>query len=83
MCDNKEVISGYVSKIRYYNEQNHFIIFRLEMDDGDDITCTGYTINVNAGDNLKLTGKYVEHIKYGIQFSFETVEKNRQKLQQR
>lgn len=70
MADNtSEEIFGIVSKIIFYNNDNNYIVFKLETED-DDVICVGHSKKVNVGDRLKLSGYYVDNIKYGIQFNF-------------
>ena len=38
------------------------------------VVCVGKLINANIGENLSLTGEYVNNSKYGYQFAFESYE---------
>jgi len=67
-------IQGVLEDIIYQNEVNSYLIGVLDSGK-EDITIVGYLPFVASGDTLKLTGKYVEHKEYGIQFKVDTFEK--------
>ena len=67
-------IQGVLEDIIYQNEVNSYLIAVLASGK-EDITIVGYLPFVVSGDTLKLTGKYVEHKEYGIQFKVDTFEK--------
>ncbi|MBO4905043.1 MAG: ATP-dependent RecD-like DNA helicase [Lachnospiraceae bacterium] len=68
-----ENISGYIEHIIFSNEDNGYTVFTLTTDT-DEITCVGALHAVSAGENVKLSGQYVQHPLYGRQFSFEKYE---------
>lgn len=65
---------GELQTIIYKNEMNSYTIAEFETQN-ELTTVVGYLPFVNTGDNLKLTGNFVEHKEYGIQFKIETFEK--------
>ena len=65
---------GELQTIIYKNEMNSYTIAEFETQN-ELTTIVGYLPFVNIGDNLKLTGNFVEHKEYGIQFKIETFEK--------
>ncbi|MDR0978953.1 MAG: ATP-dependent RecD-like DNA helicase, partial [Lachnospiraceae bacterium] len=65
---------GQVEEIIYQNELNSYTIAVLETDE-EDITIVGYLPFVLVGDFLSVTGDYVEHPTYGMQFKVQTFEK--------
>ena len=67
-------ITGEVISIIYKNEINSYTIAELETEE-ELITVVGYLPFIDAGDTLKLIGKYVEHKDYGRQFKIDTFEK--------
>ena len=67
-------IQGVITEIIYQNEVNSYTIAEIEMEE-EETTIVGYLPFINIGDTLKLTGKYVEHRDYGMQFKIETFEK--------
>lgn len=66
-------IKGYVEHIVYRNEENGYTVFNLNNDDGE-VTCVGKFHYVEEGGLLKLTGEYITHKLYGLQFKVETSE---------
>ena len=66
-------IKGYVEHIVYRNEENGYTVFNLNNDDGE-VTCVGKLHYVEEGGLLKLTGEYITHKLYGLQFKVETSE---------
>ena len=66
-------IKGYVEHIVYRNEENGYTVFNLNNDDGE-VTCVGKFHYVEEGGLLKLTGEYMTHKLYGLQFKVETSE---------
>lgn len=67
-------ITGEIISIIYRNEINSYTIAELETEE-ELITVVGYLPFIDAGDTLKLIGKYVEHKDYGRQFKIDTFEK--------
>ena len=52
---------GIVSKIIYKNNNNAYIVFAVETDDGDDETMTGYVSGIEEGMYIKVSGEYKEN----------------------
>lgn len=65
---------GEIQDIIYRNEINGYTIASFETDE-ELTTVVGYLPFVNAGDTLKLIGKFVEHKEYGRQFKIDTFDK--------
>lgn len=71
-----ETIKGYVDHIIYQNKDNGYAVLSMSVDDEEEI-CVGIFRGVDNGENLEITGEYVEHPSYGFQFkasSFKVVE---------
>ncbi len=71
-----ETIKGYVDHIIYQNKDNGYAVLSMNVDDEEEI-CVGIFRGVDSGENLEITGEYVEHPSYGFQFkasSFRVVE---------
>lgn len=70
--EEAEVLRGFVDHVIYRNEDNGYSVFVFQPDDdegaGSDITCVGNFASLAAGENLELTGLYVENPTYGTQF---------------
>ena len=68
-------IYGYIERITYYNEENGFMVAKLqEQGKRDLITIVGNLAAVHLGESLKLTGKWVQNKKFGEQFHVEVFE---------
>jgi exodeoxyribonuclease V alpha subunit len=65
----EEVIEGTVQRITFHNAENAYTVARLQSDSSEDlITVVGNLPGLTEGEHLSLTGKWVEHPKYGRQF---------------
>ncbi|MEM8859115.1 MAG: hypothetical protein AAGD96_12385, partial [Chloroflexota bacterium] len=83
MANPPDQISGSVERITYYNAENGYTVMRLNPDkrgmlpfkyaSGKDrfITVVGNLPEVQPGEWLKLTGKWLNHPKHGRQFTAE------------
>lgn len=67
-------IKGQIIEIIFQNEINGYTVCEF-LTEQKSITAVGYLPFINAGDTLKLVGKYVMHQEYGEQFKIETFEK--------
>lgn len=67
-------LKGEIVEIIYQNEINSYTIAVFDTED-EELTIVGYIPFVNKGDTLKITGQFVEHREYGLQFKVETFEK--------
>ena len=67
-------IKGRIRDIIYRNEINSYTIATFETDE-EETTVVGYLPFIEKGDNLKITGNFVEHPEYGKQLKIETFEK--------
>lgn len=67
-------IEGTVDTVLFCNEQNGYIV--LDLDTGSDyVTVVGELGTIEEGEELRLTGKYVNHPKFGSQFRAEACER--------
>lgn len=67
-------IEGTAEDILFCNEQNGYIV--LDLDTGSDyVTVVGELGAIEEGEELRLTGRYVTHPKFGAQFRAETCER--------
>lgn len=69
-----ETIKGYIEHIIFRNDENGYTVLNL-VSGGEDITCVGSFRYADEGENVELTGEFVEHAVYGEQFkviSYET-----------
>ncbi|MFQ5437105.1 MAG: ATP-dependent RecD-like DNA helicase, partial [Anaerolineae bacterium] len=85
--NGRDQISGSVERITFYNEDNGYTVLRLKPDTRGQlpfkyapdqlITVVGNLPELNPGEWLKLTGKWVAHAKHGRQFQAELCEQSR------
>lgn len=72
-----DTIFGYLERITYCNEEDNFVVARLQERGKRDLTTIiGSLVGVSPGESLKLTGSWVHSKKFGEQFRvehFETV----------
>lgn len=67
-------IEGTVDTVLFCNEQNGYIV--LDLDTGSDyVTVVGELGTIEEGEELRLTGKYVNHPKFGSQFRADACER--------
>ncbi len=73
------VIKGKFSKTIYYRNDNGYTVAVFDIEENrnesETIIVNGYIGQVDKEKKYKLTGKYVEHPKYGIQFQVDGLEK--------
>ncbi len=70
-----ETIYGYLERITFINEENHFTVARLQEKAKKELTTiVGNLAGINPGESLRLFGKWVHNAKYGNQFQVEKYE---------
>ncbi len=73
--DNLEKIHGEVDSVIYRNDDNGFAVLMLKWED-ELITVVGDIGNVEEGEELVCTGRFVTHQKFGEQFRCEMCERS-------
>ncbi len=75
MQENNSIqLSGTVESVTFHNEDSGFTV--LELNTGDDlVTVVGVMAEVCPGEELRLTGGWVNHANYGPQFKAEACER--------
>ena len=69
------IIYGLLEKITYYNEENDFVVAKLQEKGKRELTTiVGNLSGINPGESLKLSGRWVHNKKFGEQFQVETFE---------
>lgn len=68
-----EILQGYVSGIRYRNDENGYTVFDLVSEE-EEYVAVGYLSGIEMGISLKLMGEYTVHPSYGDQFAFQSYE---------
>lgn len=72
--NNIKQIEGIVDNISYKNEENGFAVVIVDVD-GEPVTAVGILGNVEEGEELKITGKFINHQKFGEQFQVSIAER--------
>ena len=63
-----ESVTGTVTRTLYSNEESGWCAIRLSDDERGSFAATGPLLGVREGDELRLTGKWVDHSRFGEQF---------------
>ena len=67
------IIYGFLERITYYNEENDFVVAKLQEKGKRDLTTiVGNLSGINPGESLKLSGRWVHNKKFGEQFQVES-----------
>ena len=67
-----EVIRGYIDHFIYYNESNGYGVIELYTEE-EDIICVGSFQGIGQGENIEISGEYVEHAVYGRQLKAQQI----------
>lgn len=67
-----ETIQGYIDHFIYYNESNGYGVIELTTEN-EDIICVGSFQGISQGENVEITGQFVEHAVYGHQLKAEQI----------
>lgn len=71
----KSTLRGTVTKITFQNPEGHYTVARLDVDGGQEITVVGEIFPVSEGEEIKVSGQWKVHPRYGLQFQAERWEK--------
>ena len=72
---NNEVLRGTVQRVFFTNTANTYSVFVIYDYNDERIVCTVNAEAPKEGDELELKGCFVEHKKYGEQFSVFSMQK--------
>ena len=67
-----ETVQGYIDHFIYRNELNGYGVAELQTED-EELICVGFFQGIDQGENVKITGQYVEHAVYGLQLKAEKI----------
>jgi exodeoxyribonuclease V alpha subunit len=70
-----EKFEGTLDKIRFYNEDNGYLVGSLRLSDGKTLTITGNFPPLQEGENLVVSGSWQVHNRYGKQLTVEQWER--------
>jgi exodeoxyribonuclease V alpha subunit len=68
----RETVEGAVGRVLFSNDENGWCAVRLQPTDGASVTAIGPLLGVREGDELRVTGRWVNHSKYGEQFEVDS-----------
>jgi len=69
---DRETVEGAVGRVLFSNDENGWCAVRLQPEDATSVTAIGPLLGVRQGDELRVTGRWVKHAKYGDQFEVES-----------
>ncbi|HON45263.1 MAG TPA: ATP-dependent RecD-like DNA helicase, partial [Planctomycetota bacterium] len=68
-------LEGVLEHIIYSTPETNYMVARLRLDENEPpITITGFIMEANQGEDIRVLGKWVHHPKYGEQFKVEHFE---------
>lgn len=68
MQEETQRLVGMVETVTYQNEENGFAVITLQDENGDLVCAVGPLAGSVPGEEITLTGKYINHASYGRQF---------------
>ncbi|HXV49489.1 MAG TPA: ATP-dependent RecD-like DNA helicase [Candidatus Binatia bacterium] len=68
-------LQGTISRITYQHPETHYTVARLDENDGPSTTVVGTLFPVSEGEEIKVSGQWKRHPRYGLQFQVEHWEK--------
>jgi exodeoxyribonuclease V alpha subunit len=69
------IIYGFLERITYHNEENDFVVAKLQEKGKRELTTlVGNLSGINEGESLRLSGRWVINKKFGEQFQVENYE---------
>ncbi|MCL2016842.1 MAG: ATP-dependent RecD-like DNA helicase [Defluviitaleaceae bacterium] len=73
-------VDAVVERILFRNAENGYTVAKItgqiDHEEDEEFTCVGYIPEISLGENLLITGKWVDNPKYGPQISIIYAEKN-------
>ena len=71
----RSVLQGTIIRITYQDAQSPYTVARLEVDGAEEATVVGGIYPVSEGEEIKVSGSWRMHPRYGLQFQVEHWEK--------
>jgi exodeoxyribonuclease V alpha subunit len=68
-------LQGTISRITYQHPETHYTVARLDEDGGPSTTVVGTIFPVAEGEEIKVSGAWKRHPRYGLQFQVDHWEK--------
>ncbi|MCL2702176.1 MAG: ATP-dependent RecD-like DNA helicase [Defluviitaleaceae bacterium] len=83
MTNGVVTLEGSVENVIFRNDQNGYTVFEVLSVSGGDlpgaeskVTCTAFLPDISTGENVRLTGNFVMHPSYGMQFGVQALERS-------
>lgn len=73
--DERSILQGTIAKITYQDPEGRYTVARLEVDGLEEVTVVGEIFPVREGEEIKVSGHWRTHPRYGLQFQAERWEK--------
>lgn len=67
-----ETVQGYIDHFIYRNQSNGYGVIELQTEE-EELICVGSFQGIDQGENVEITGQYVEHAVYGRQLKAEKI----------
>ena len=74
MDNQKSKIKGILEKIVFKNSETGFTVGRVRLEDNNLVTIVGNTFELQCGEKLEVTGRWILSKSYGQQFEIESIE---------
>lgn len=68
-------LQGTISRITYQHPDTHYTVARMEIDGTSTVTVVGVLFPIAEGEEIKVTGFWKNHPRYGLQFQVDHWEK--------
>ncbi len=82
MSNEQIELEGVIESVIYQNPENGYTVFSIipaktdiETVEGE-ITCVAYTGSIHAGEDIIVSGSFIMHQSYGLQFNVQTIQRN-------
>ena len=74
-AERTSTLQGTISRITYQHPDTHYTVARIEIDGASGVTVVGVIFPVSEGEEIKVTGFWKTHPRYGLQFQVDHWEK--------
>jgi exodeoxyribonuclease V alpha subunit len=71
----RSLLQGTITRITYQNPEAPYTVARLQVDGVEQVTVVGGIFPVSEGEEIRVTGSWKTHPRYGLQFQAEQWEK--------
>jgi exodeoxyribonuclease V alpha subunit len=73
--NDSATLQGTIGRITYQHPDTHYTVARIEIDGAAAVTVVGVLFPVSEGEEIKVTGVWKNHPRYGLQFQMDHWEK--------